>query len=129
MGIGENIKKYRKQAGLTQKQLAEMIGVAPGTIQQYELGKREPRFEQISKISSALGLREEYELYGNDAWLLHVQGTADAYCTLSAQGYTFLEREQELIRLFNRLNEVGQNTAIERIGELTEILKYRAEEG
>ena len=31
--IGENIKKYRKLAGLTQKELAERTGLAKGTIQ------------------------------------------------------------------------------------------------
>ena len=36
MGFGENLKTYRKEAGLTQKELAEMCGIATGTIQQYE---------------------------------------------------------------------------------------------
>ena len=128
LGIGDNIKKYRKQAGLTQKQLAERIGAATGTIQQYELGKREPRFEQITKIVNALGLKEEHELYGKDAWLLLVQGSADFAHSMSEQGYTFLEKERELIVLFNQMNDLGKDTAIERIRELTEIQKYRQKE-
>lgn len=54
MTIGERIKNYRKIAGLTQKELGEFAGVATGTIQQYELGKRQPRIEQLQKIAPIL---------------------------------------------------------------------------
>lgn len=54
MTIGQRIREARKNAGLTQRELAEKSGTATGTIQQYELGKRKPRFEQISAIADAL---------------------------------------------------------------------------
>lgn len=54
MTIGERIKEARKVRKMTQKQLAESAGVATGTIQQYELGKREPRSEILIKIADAL---------------------------------------------------------------------------
>lgn len=54
MNIGENIKKYRKMRGLTQRKLAELCGLATGTIQQYELGKRTPNIDTIIKISEKL---------------------------------------------------------------------------
>lgn len=54
MTIGENIKKYRKIANLTQRELAEKCESATGTIQQYELDKRQPRVEQLKKIATAL---------------------------------------------------------------------------
>ena len=41
----EMLKYYRKQAGLTQKELAELINVKPSTISMYEVGQREPDFE------------------------------------------------------------------------------------
>ena len=37
-----NIRVARKAAGLTQKQLGALIGVAESTISQYESGKRQP---------------------------------------------------------------------------------------
>lgn len=57
MAISENIKKYRKKSGHTQKSLAQKCGVATGTMQQYELGKRQPRIEQLEKIATALGVQ------------------------------------------------------------------------
>lgn len=56
MTIGERIREARKQRNMTQKQLAEAAKVATGTIQQYELGKREPRYDILLRLSSALNI-------------------------------------------------------------------------
>lgn len=55
MNVGENIKKYRKNSNLTQKQLAEKIGVTVVTIQNYENSRREPNLITLNKIADALG--------------------------------------------------------------------------
>lgn len=65
MTLGQIMQKIRKEKGYTQKQLAEKCGVATGTIQQYELNKREPRREQLQKIATALNV-PLYELMGFD---------------------------------------------------------------
>ena len=62
MVIGQRIKTARKNQGLTQKELAERAGTATGTIQQYELGKRQPRADQLRAIASALGVTVDYLL-------------------------------------------------------------------
>ena len=54
MKLGERIKAARKDVKMTQAELAQKIGLATGTIQQYELGKREPRIEIIQKLCTAL---------------------------------------------------------------------------
>lgn len=54
MGIHENIKKYRKLNDLTQKELAEKIGVSTITIQNYENSRRTPNYETLTKIANAL---------------------------------------------------------------------------
>ncbi len=54
--LGNNIQKLRKEKGWTQKQLAGKVDSAVITIQQYELGKREPRIDQLKKIAVALGV-------------------------------------------------------------------------
>lgn len=56
MDIGKRIKTARRAARLTQAQLALKTGAATGTIQQYELGKRQPRLEQLQAIADALGV-------------------------------------------------------------------------
>ncbi len=53
--IGEKIKKYRKEKGLTQKKLGELCGINEANIRKYELGKANPKIETIEKIAKALG--------------------------------------------------------------------------
>ena len=55
--LGENIKKARNSAGLTQKQLAEKISKGFSTVQKYELGILEPSFSIIEEIAAALDIR------------------------------------------------------------------------
>ena len=71
MDYGNNIKLARKEAGLTQEQLAKKCGVATITIRQYESGKRQPRFEQLQEIAIALGVSADYLMTGG----LHVSQT------------------------------------------------------
>ena len=54
MTTAERIRKKRLEKGLTQKQLADKLKCATGTIQQYELGKRQPRIEQLKRMAKAL---------------------------------------------------------------------------
>lgn len=51
MTIGEKIRKLRNHVGLTQRTLGELSGTSETTIKQYELGKRQPRIEQLKKVA------------------------------------------------------------------------------
>lgn len=55
MGIGENIKNLRKNAGMTQEQLAERVGVARTTITQWECGWTSPRMGKVKQLASVFG--------------------------------------------------------------------------
>lgn len=54
MKISNNIKKYRKDKNMTQKQLAEKAGLSIASIQGYEQGKYKPKTEQLKKLAKAL---------------------------------------------------------------------------
>lgn len=56
MGLGENIKQLRKNKGLTQKELGELVGVKAITIRKYESNEREPNVDTLNKIATALGV-------------------------------------------------------------------------
>ncbi|MCM1101920.1 MAG: helix-turn-helix domain-containing protein [Acetatifactor muris] len=56
MTVGENIRRIRKENGLTQKQLGELCQMNEVQIRQYELGKANPKIETVDKIASALGV-------------------------------------------------------------------------
>ena len=59
MTIGERIRKERKAAGLTQKKLGELAGIAEPTIRKYELGKLNPKLETRIKIANAMNIPVE----------------------------------------------------------------------
>ncbi len=54
--MGRRIQAARKQKGLTQKELADDLQLATGTIQQYELGKRTPKNDTLKAIASRLDI-------------------------------------------------------------------------
>ncbi|MBI4822923.1 MAG: helix-turn-helix transcriptional regulator [Nitrospirae bacterium] len=57
MDSGRRIKELRKKAGLTQSQLAEMLGFkTPFYLSQLETGKREAGLSVLGKICNALGI-------------------------------------------------------------------------
>lgn len=57
--FSENLKSKRKQLGLTQKELAEIVGITPKTIQNYEKKKTIPTPALMEEISTALNVSFE----------------------------------------------------------------------
>lgn len=49
--LGEKLKLYREKNNMTQKEVAEILNVEPGTISKYELGLTEPNIESIKKLA------------------------------------------------------------------------------
>lgn len=60
MTFGDKIKEARKLKGYTQRQLAEIIGVAESTLTGYEKGTREPDVFKIKKLMAALDIDGNY---------------------------------------------------------------------
>lgn len=56
MGISQNIKRLRKQAGMTQVELAEKLDVARSTITQWETGWSSPRMGMVQKLAGVFGV-------------------------------------------------------------------------
>lgn len=57
---GERIKEARKKAGMTQKELAEKLGIPYQGVGQWENGLRNPKIETLIKIANALGVTAAY---------------------------------------------------------------------
>ena len=60
--IGEKIAKLRKEKGLTQSQLAEMISVSNKTISRWETGEGYPEISLLVPLAKALGVSTDYLL-------------------------------------------------------------------
>ena len=60
-----NLKKRRKERGISQMALSLMCDTTSNYIGQIEMGRRNPSFEKIDKIASVLGI-SSYELFVYD---------------------------------------------------------------
>jgi transcriptional regulator with XRE-family HTH domain len=61
--FNENLKLAREKKNMTQKEVADSIGVAKSTYSLYESGNREPNVQTIKKISDVLNVSAD-ELLG-----------------------------------------------------------------
>ena len=56
MSIGNKIKKYREANKMTQKDIAEILEVEPGTISKYESGMIEPNIESLKRLADTFNI-------------------------------------------------------------------------
>lgn len=58
----EALIEYRNKRGLTQKQLAELVGTKQSSIARFESGKYNPTFAFVNKLADALGAKIKVEV-------------------------------------------------------------------
>lgn len=68
MGIGDRIRKKRKENRFTQSELAEFVNVSSQVISNWERGYTDPNHDDVARLAKALGCSTEY-LHGIE----HVQ--------------------------------------------------------
>ncbi|MGA7178144.1 MAG: helix-turn-helix transcriptional regulator [Thiobacillaceae bacterium] len=54
--VGARIKELRKQAGLTQEQLAELVGLDARHLSRLEVGRHFPSLDSLERIAQALNM-------------------------------------------------------------------------
>lgn len=87
------IKEARIKAGLSQKELAQIIGVAPSTFNGYESGNHDPKSEILIKIAMACNVTVDFLLGYNVAEVKKSPSTAEA------------APEEDVLNMFDKLND------------------------
>lgn len=103
MTKGELIKKARKAAGITQKELADRLEMTQAQISDYETGKRVPKSETLFRISEALEVSFRDFIPENQAltWEESVYSLGDAYKDAKAL-------RDKLLRDYDSVNPSGK---------------------
>lgn len=149
MKFGEQIKKAREAAQMTQEQLGAAIGVTGVTIMRYEKNQRQPRFEQLQAIAKALNI-EFWELFDPviakaleaivdnniksvDEAIRKKYGIVGDFVVIEVESKDSSVNEKDLtiyklLEQISKLNEEGEKVAIQRIEELTQLPKYQRTE-
>lgn len=127
MTVGKKIKQIRKEKGLTQKGLGELLSISEGMIRQYELGIRNPKIETVKKIALALQI-SPFELMDYDYWdkKYNPNGMLSEEVKVIEQIQDLFGKDSVLLlQYFHELNDLGKQKALEDLGDLTEVPKYK----
>ena len=62
VNFSENIKKLRRQQHMTQKELAERIGISKAMISAYETEMRYPSYDVLIKLAAVFGITTDFLL-------------------------------------------------------------------
>lgn len=65
VSIGQRIQKMRKEKGLSQEQLAELIGISLSFMGHIERGTRKASVETLARICKALDADMHYIVFGH----------------------------------------------------------------
>lgn len=137
MSSSEKIKQLRKEKGFTQRQLADLTGIAEITIRQYEAGKYEPKLDKLRRIAAALNVSigELEPNWGNftpdeiKQDLSYLGGGFYGKEAPKEMQEKFMQqltgRKAEINRQMDKLNEQGQQEAVRQVEILTRVPEYR----
>lgn len=80
MKFGQRLKILREEQGLTQEDLAKMIGVSSKTVSRYESGESNPRYPKIyDSLAQALEIDKHELLSDEDAFVLSIKEKFGSY--------------------------------------------------
>lgn len=128
--IGSIIREYRKQKNITQKDLAEMLGISQSAISSLERTGDNLRADTAKKVAAALDI-DYRELFppidltrgkAPDETIAHFNHAIEQ----SNQLETDLVLFEQIQTHFGKLNASGKTEAVKRVEELTMIPRYQA---
>ena len=124
------LKDLRIKCGYTQQEVADRIGVSKATISKYEKGLR--GINHIEELSKLYNVEPIYILTGitSEQWRRQMEDEIENGEEAERSYWESVLLPNQVSRmkqLLDNLNDEGQQKAIERVEELTEIPRYRAE--
>ena len=85
MNMGEKLKSLRIEKKLTQKQVADRIGLAISAVSSYESGTRYPSYDVLVKLARIFHVSTDYLLGMTDIRNIDVTGLSDNEIELVSQ--------------------------------------------
>lgn len=95
MAFAERLKELRKQAHLTQVELAKRLGIGQSSYADWERGKKKPTQENLVKIAQVLNVSIDY-LVGNSEEKSDELDNIELLFRMNSKGLT--EEEKEIFR-------------------------------
>lgn len=119
--ISKKIFDAMKAAQMSYGELSKRTGIPKSALQRYATGTTEKvPADRLKLIANALDV-DVFSLYDWDTASLTIEN--DINNMIAIHGPHIFD----LLNHFDQLNDLGQTTAVQRVAELTEIDKYKAE--
>ena len=100
--FAKNLTYYIQKHGKEQKEIAEVIGVAPSTFNNWVKGNKYPRIDKIERLANYFGIKKSDLIEDHDKF--------NATKTIS-----ITEDEQTLLELFRKVPENQQHMVLQMI--------------
>ena len=115
MEFSERLKDLRKQAGLTQVDVAEKLGISQPAYASWERGAKKPTQENLVKIAQILNVSVDY-LVGNAEEKTDELDNIELLFRMNSKGLTEEEKEvfkKELIEFMEERKKAFNNPTID----------------
>lgn len=110
MNFNVRLKQLRQKHKLTQSELADILGLKPTAISNYESKRNEPSFDKLIALSKYFDVSCDYLL-----------GITDAYLPVGGEVL-----DKEIVEFFNLYQQLGEGNA-EEARKYVDYLLYRQE--
>ena len=111
MSISSILYELRVERGVSQKELAEAIGVSQSTIAKIEVGRNEATASTIRKLASYFNISTDYLLEFEDDFGVRVNDKEKKPDTLSAE-------ERRLLEGYREINASGKKLVMQTVETL-----------
>ena len=98
VSMGEKLKSLRIEKKLTQKQVADRIGLAISAVSSYESGTRYPSYDVLVKLARIFHVSTDYLLGITDTRTIDVTGLNDNEIELVSQLVNVLRNKNNSVR-------------------------------
>lgn len=105
ISFSSRLRQAREQAGFTQQDLAEKLGITKSAVGNYENGVSSPKWDVLLRIFDVLQVEPNF-LY------------QDSFSSELSGAVQLTPRQSALLSSFDQLNEEGQTKAVEYVEDL-----------
>lgn len=112
ISFSSRLRQAREQAGFTQQDLAEKLGITKSAVGNYENGVSSPKWDVLLRIFDVLQVEPNF-LY------------QDSFSPELSEAVQLTPRQSALLSSFDQLNEEGQTKAVEYVEDLVLTGRYK----
>lgn len=112
MSFSSRLRQAREQAGFTQQDFAEKLGITKSAVGNYENGVSSPKWDVLLRIFDVLQVEPNF-LY------------QDSFSSELSGAVQLTPRQSALLSSFDQLNEEGQTKAVEYVEDLVLTGRYK----